>query len=67
MEKRKKTNDEAIIEHSLEHAAEQVRPKVIVRKINHVRLWGKHVFPCKVVGIEGSRPLIVERKTTIKE
>ena len=54
-ERTKITDNKTIIEHALEHAKDQVRPKGIVGKINHVRLWKKSILLCEIMGIEGTR------------
>ena len=53
-ENKKITNNKTIMEHSLERAKEKVRPKGIISKINHARLWKKSTLPCEIVGINGN-------------
>ena len=48
------TSNKTIMEHALERAQEEVRPKEITRKMNHVRIWKKSILPCEIVEINGN-------------
>ena len=45
------TENKNTMEHTIDYANEQPRPKVIVDKINQVRLWKRVILRCEVLGL----------------
>ena len=43
------------MQHGTYYANDQPRSKVIVDKINQVRLWKRSILPCDLVGLEGTK------------
>ena len=43
------------MEHSHEHAEEELKSKDLVAKINHVRLWKITVLPWEIVGLDRTK------------
>ena len=49
------TKNKNIMEHTIDYANEQPRPKVIVDKINQLRLLKRINLTCDVIGLYGTK------------